>query len=64
LIPRTSILGAVLLTGFFGGAIAAQVRAGSPIFESVVFPVLMGVLTWGPLVLRENRLRALMSLRP
>jgi hypothetical protein len=57
--PRTAPLGAILLTGYLGGAIATQVRAGSPLF-SVVFPVLIGTLLWGGLVLREARVRALL----
>jgi hypothetical protein len=61
-IPRTSVLGAILLTGYLGGAIATQVRAGSALF-SVVFPVIVGVLIWGGLFLREDRLRALIPLR-
>jgi len=59
LIPRTSVLGAILLTGYLGGAIATQVRAGSPLF-SVVFPVIMGALIWGRLFLRDERVRALL----
>jgi hypothetical protein len=61
-IPRTSVLGAILLTGYLGGAIATQVRAGSPLF-SIVFPIIVGVLIWGGLFLREERLRALIPLR-
>jgi hypothetical protein len=61
-IPRTSVLGAILLTGYLGGAIATQLRAGSALF-SVVFPVIVGVLIWGGLFLREDRLRALIPLR-
>jgi hypothetical protein len=59
LIPRTSVLGAIVLTGYLGGAIATQVRAGSPLF-SVVFPVIIGVLIWGGLFLRDERVRALL----
>ena len=58
LVPRTSIPGAVLLTGYLGGAIAIQIRAASGAFETI-FPVLMGALIWGGLWLRDNRLRAL-----
>jgi hypothetical protein len=58
-IPRTSVLGAILLTGYLGGAIATQVRAGSPLF-SVVFPVIIGALIWGGLFLRDGQLRALL----
>jgi len=61
-IPRTSVLGAILLTGYLGGAIATQVRAGSPLF-SVVFPIIVGAMVWGGLYLRESRLRALVPLR-
>jgi hypothetical protein len=56
-IPRTSILGAVLLTGYLGGAVATQLRAGSLAFENI-FPVLFGVLVWLGVYLRDLRLRA------
>ena len=62
-IPRTSILGAILLTGYLGGAVATNVRIGSPLFSHVLFPVYVGVLVWGGLFLREERLRALIPLR-
>lgn len=62
LLPRTSVLGAILLTGYLGGAIATQVRAGTPLF-SIVFPVIIGAMIWGGLFLREDRLRALIPLR-
>ncbi len=55
-IPRTSLLGAVLLTGYLGGAVASQVRAGVGLFP-VVFPLIMGALIWGGLLLRDRRLR-------
>jgi hypothetical protein len=58
-IPRTAVLGAILLTGYLGGAIATQLRASSPLF-SVVFPVIIGGLIWGRLFLRDGRLRALL----
>jgi hypothetical protein len=58
-IPRTSILGAILLTGYLGGATAACVRVGDPF----IGPVLAGVLVWGGLFLRDQRLRALIPLR-
>lgn len=61
-IPKTAILGAILLTGYLGGATAAQLRAGSPVFETL-FPVIFGVLAWLGLYLREQRLRALLPLR-
>jgi DoxX-like family len=63
LIPRTSALGAVLLTGFLGGAIATHVRVGDPLFSHVLFPTYIGLLIWGGLFLREGRLRALVPLR-
>ena len=62
LIPRTSVLGAILLTGYLGGAVATHVRVGGPLF-SVIFPILFGALVWGGLFLRESRLRALIPLR-
>jgi hypothetical protein len=63
LIPRTTVLGAVLLTGYFGGAIASHVRIGSPLFTHVLFPIYVAALIWGGLFLREGRLRALIPLR-
>lgn len=60
--PRTSVLGAIVLTGYLGGAIATHVRIGSEPF-SVVFPILIGVLLWGGLFMRDDRLRALIPLR-
>jgi hypothetical protein len=61
-IPRTSILGAILLTGYLGGATATNVRAGDPLFETL-FPVIFGVLVWAGLFLRDEPLRALIPLR-
>ncbi|MGA8348109.1 MAG: DoxX family protein [Isosphaeraceae bacterium] len=61
LIPRTSILGAILLTGYLGGAVSAHVRVRDDMFP-VLFPVIVGVLLWGGLFLRDARLRALLSL--
>jgi hypothetical protein len=61
-IPKTSVLGAVLLTGYLGGAVAAQFRVGKPLFETL-FPVMFGIVIWGGLFLREERLLALMPLR-
>lgn len=57
--PRTSVLGAILLTGYLGGAIATHVRIGEPYF----MPIILGVLVWGGLFLRDERLRALIPLR-
>jgi hypothetical protein len=62
-IPRTSILGAILLTGYLGGAVATNVRVGNPLFGYVLFPVYVGVLLWLGLLLRDVRLRALIPLR-
>jgi hypothetical protein len=63
LIPRTSILGAILLTGYLGGAVASHVRVGDPWFSHALFPVYVGLLVWGGLYLREARLRALIPFR-
>jgi len=62
LIPRTSVLGAILLTGYLGGAVATHVRVGEGLFP-VSFPIIMGVLVWGGLWLRDERLRRLIPLR-
>jgi hypothetical protein len=62
-IPRTSVLGAILLTGYLGGAIATHVRVGNPLFSHILFPVYLAVLVWGGLFLRDPRLRALIPLR-
>jgi hypothetical protein len=62
-IPRTSVLGAVLLTGYLGGAIATHVRVESPLFSHVLFPTYVAAFVWGGLVLREERLRALLPIR-
>ncbi len=62
-IPITSVLGAILLTGYLGGAIATHLRVGDPLFSHVLFPTYLGVLLWGGLYLREPRLRALIPLR-
>ena len=55
--PRTSLLGAILLTGYLGGAVASQVRAEVGLFP-IIFPLIMGALLWGGLLLRDERLRA------
>lgn len=62
LVPRTSVLGAILLTGYLGGAVATHVRVGGALFE-VVFPVIVGALLWGGLVLRNPRLGALLPVQ-
>ncbi len=63
--PRTSVLGAILVTAFLGGSVAAHVRIGNPLFSHVLFGVYVGVLMWGGLLLREPRLgQFLPVLRP
>jgi hypothetical protein len=61
--PRTAVLGAILLTGLFGGAIASHLRLGDPLFSHTLFGVYLGVLMWGGLWLRDPVLRALLPLR-
>jgi hypothetical protein len=63
LIPRTSVLGAILLTGFLGGAVATHLRVGDPLLTHILFPVYVGVLLWGGLYLRDDRVRALIPWR-
>jgi hypothetical protein len=63
LIPRTCVLGAILLTGYLGGAVATHVRVGHPLFTHTLFPVYFGVILWAGLYLRDERLRALLPLR-
>jgi DoxX-like family len=60
-IPRFSVVGAVLLTGYLGGAVATQFRAGTPLFSHTLFPVYMGVFVWVGLYLRSAPLRQLLS---
>ena len=60
LMPRTSILGAILVTGYLGGAIATHLRVGDPLFTHVLFPVYVALLLWAGLWLRNERVRALM----
>ena len=62
LFPRTAVLGAILLTGWFGGAVATHVRVSDPL-GTTLFPVVFGALIWGGLWLRDRRLRALLPLR-
>ena len=61
--PKTSVLGAVLLSAYLGGAVATQLRAGSPLFTHVLFGVYLGVFVWSGLYLRDPRIRALLPLR-
>ncbi len=62
-IPRTAPLGAVLLTGYLGGAIASHVRVGNPLFSHILFPTYVAALLWGSLYLRDARLRILVPTR-
>jgi hypothetical protein len=62
LVPRTSMLGAILLTGYLGGAVATHVRVGDGLF-SISFPIILGALIWGGLFLRDDRLRTLLPWR-
>ena len=62
-IPRTATLGAILLTGYLGGAIASKVRIEDPLFSSVLFGLYIGLLVWGGLYFRDGRLRRLIPLR-
>jgi hypothetical protein len=63
LIPRTAVLGAVLLTGYLGGAVATHVRVGDPLFGHVLFPIYFAVLIWGGLYLRDRRVYAFIARR-
>ncbi len=61
-IPQTSVLGAILLTGYLGGAVASNVRIGNPMFNTL-FPIVFAALMWLGILLREDRLRTLIPLR-
>jgi hypothetical protein len=63
LVPATSLLGAILQTAYLGGAVAANLRIGAPLFSNILFPVYVGLFIWGGLYLRDERLRALFPLR-
>ena len=60
--PRTAFLGAVLLTGYLGGAVASHLRVGSPLFSNTLFGVSLGIMVWGGLWLRDPRIRALLPI--
>ncbi|MFT3713074.1 MAG: DoxX family protein [Archangium sp.] len=62
-IPRSSVLGAVLLTGYLGGAIEVHARVGSPVFSHLLFPVYVAAFVWGGLYLRDLRVRQMISAR-
>jgi hypothetical protein len=63
IIPTTSVFGALLLTGYLGGAVATHVRVGNPLLTHVLFPVYMATILWAGLVLRDPRLRVLLPAR-
>jgi hypothetical protein len=62
-VPQTAVLGAILITGVLGGAIASHLRVGDPLFSHVLFGVYVGILAWGGLYLRDDRLRVLIPFR-
>jgi hypothetical protein len=63
LIPRTAVLGAVLLTGYLGGAVEANVHAGNPLVSHTLFPIYFAVFVWGGLYLRDGRVHAALARR-
>lgn len=63
IIPSTSVLGAILLTGYLGGAVATNLRIDAPLFSNILFPVYVGLFLWGGLYLCNERLRALFPLQ-
>ena len=62
--PRTSVLGAILLTAYMGGTVATHLRVGNPLFSHMLFGVYLAALTWGGLYLRDARIRAILPWRP
>lgn len=62
-VPRTAVLGAILLTGLLGGAMATHLRVGSPLFSHLLFGLYLGLIAWGGLWLTDARLRALLPIR-
>jgi hypothetical protein len=62
-VPRTAVLGAILLTAYLGGAVATHVRVGNPLFSHVLFGVYVGVIVWAGIFLRDPRLRTLIPIR-
>ncbi len=63
LVPRTSLLGGILLTGVFGGAVATHIRVGDPLFSHILFGVWLGLFMWGGLWLRDPAFRTLFPVR-
>jgi len=62
-LPRTAVLGAILLTGYLGGAIASHLRIGSPLFSHILFGLYLGLMVWGGLYLRDRGIRKLIPVR-
>lgn len=62
-VPQTTILGAILLTGYLGGAVATHVRIGNPVFTHMLFPVYLGIMIWLGIYLRDIRVRSLVPFR-
>ena len=62
-IPRTAVLGSILLTGYLGGAIAIQLRIHAPLFSTTLFPIYIGVMLWGGLYLRDGFVQRIIPLR-
>jgi hypothetical protein len=63
IVPQTAVLGAILLTGYLGGAVATHVRIENPLFTHTLFPVYLGIMLWLGLYLRDRRLRDLLPIR-
>lgn len=61
--PQTAVLGAILLTGYLGGAVAINLRANTPLFSNTLFPIYIGLFVWGGLYFREKRLRNLIPFK-
>lgn len=61
MIPRTSVFGAILLTGYLGGAIASHVRVSNPLFTHTLFPIYVAIFIWLGLYLRDKRVKAIIS---
>jgi DoxX-like protein len=62
-VPRTAVLGAILLTGYFGGAVATNLRVGAPLLLYILFPIYVAGFVWGGIYLRDDRLRQVLPLR-
>ena len=62
-LPHTAVLGAILLTGYLGGAVATHLRIGNPLYSHILFPAYLGAMIWGGLFLRDARVRALIPFR-